>query len=176
MKLEPYLIEAVKYCGRASFKQDVAQNVRIALWEYFLKTKEEREYSPEEILTFFKTYLKTMVFFCSGKLRQEYRKEKNRNKSLSLMYYDEGGESPKVAELYVFMTKEIGRVDFEIDLQKYRKVLSKKEYEILNYLSKTESDIKNFDSIGRQMGYLGKGGIKYVLTNIARKIQKLNEI
>lgn len=174
-KLEPYLIEAVKYCGRASVKEDVAQNVRIALWELFLRDKEERDYTSEEILAFFQTYLRSCVFFCSGKIRQELRTDRNRNRRLNMLYYDENGESPKLMELSIDSEGEVARIDFNIDLEKYKKVLTKKEYHILKYLSDMNMEIKNFDAIGRQMGYLGKGGIKYVLTNIAKKIKKLNE-
>lgn len=174
IELEPFLIWKTRYLRGGISKDEVRQNMRISLWELFLRDKEDRDYDIGEILEFFMKYINKTLFFCSRKMYKENKINRDRNVSLDSLYFDDGEEAPKVNELLQTDSKEISDVDFSIDMIKYRKVLNEKEFEILLYLNYIGMDISNFESIGRQMGYSGKGGMKYIITKIAHKIRKVN--
>ena len=162
VKLEPHFANVIKYY-KAYMRDEIKQEIRIRLWKLMLTAlADDPDSTEEDLYTMCMDHLYSISIYCSKIIRIKG-------------YYNYNKHYCQLDD-YEFTSKEPSRDPFiNIDLEKYRNILTKKEYSILEYLYEIDSTFSNFDEISRQLGYTGKGSFKYTASNIATKINNFNK-
>lgn len=149
-------------------RDDVCQDVRIKLWKLMERNYPNSE-NIEELLTFCKLYVYSVSVYCSKPILRKKYKEEKRNLPID--------QSMDLYECFQKNTHgtNVDKIAFYIDFEKYKNILSEKEFRFFQYLVDTDNDFSNFDALSREWGYTGKGTSKYNLENIAKKIFSFHE-
>ena len=156
LKIEPNLTSLTNRFS-TRYRDDITQEARIKSWEFIRKKLEEDpKIAQEEILIQLREKLHIIVIFASKTMMRQINKFDKR-------FMD-------ITDSDIMINDNHDMIDFTADFEHYRSFLSKKDFEILNYLFSVDESFSNFDNISRQLGYTGKGASKYRLLQIAQKI------
>lgn len=163
VRLEQNLTNVVKYY-KLYMRDEIKQETRIRLWKMMAFAVEDNSSTTEEeLFELCSNHIYSMSIYCSKLVRIKE-------------YYNYHKHIVPIDDFEFPITENVKAIFCEIDLEKYKTVLNKKEFKILQYLYETDYSFVNFDEISRQLGYTGKGSFKYLLTKIAEKINEFNEI
>jgi hypothetical protein len=163
--LENELDNVVKYY-KVTMRDEIKQETRIRLWNLLVTViNDDPDSTYEELMDICLNHIYFISVYCSKliKVKQYY----NYHKNLVPLYDD------------IDVSSEISNSDkhlsAQIDLLKYKNILTRKEFTILQYLYEVDCEFNNFDEICRQLGYTGKGAFKYIALRIASKINNFNK-
>ena len=160
IKVEPN-IESLTNRFSYRYRDSIAQETRIKVWEFVSKKyNEDESISFESVLAQLIARLHIIVIFASKTMIRQISKFDKR-------FAD-------ITNASLLVSDDYSRIDFEVDFKHYRSFLSERDFEILRYLFSVDDSFKNFDNISRQLGYYGKGASKYRLLKIAEKILDFN--
>lgn len=158
--IEQDIVCVAKYFP-TDYRDELKQAIRIKVWKFIIDNTDEFINSElSYIIDTCKIHVYTYAILSSKSILRDKNKYNKRHSNID--------------NCYLPIYDDHSNVEFSIDKEKYRSILSDREYGILEYLSDIGSNFKNFDSITRQLGYVGKNAAKYNLVNMAKKIMEFN--
>lgn len=142
-------------------REEIKQDIRLRLWHMMNANFFDLEYTKDELEQFCIEHAYGIAMLCSKSLVASRSKYNKRHENID--------------NIFMSSPTEIPHIEFFIDFDRYKKILTPKELQIFQYLVETGNSIKNFDSVSRQLGYTGKGSSKYNLIKIAKKVLEFNK-
>jgi len=150
-------------------RDDVLQEVRIRVWHLFDSfSKNQENINKDEFEKYILDNIRGIVRSTQSLVSTKYHRQNARCKPIDII-----PESSLAIEpvQYKKRSAEYSRKT----LEKLMSCLNEREKFIVNYMIIVNNICDNYDQLMRQLGYTGKGSVKYIIEGIKKKIKQYAE-